>query len=202
MTKYQPTPAPHPRRDDPRGGGARPPAPGPGRPRTAGDLVARAAVTVPQHMSLRGAARLLARQRATAAAVTDAEGRCVGVLPPAAFVGLAAREEARFGARAVPAAGVCSDWQVVEPAQAPADEACRHMHPDPPLVPPETPVAELAALVLKAGTPHAVVIDRQGRPLGLVSAYDVLRAVAAPGGGAEGPDRPPARRAFAATAGS
>lgn len=181
MTKHLPLLTPAPRRDAPGQGVARTPA----RPRTARDLVTRAVVTVPQHMSLRGAARLLARERAVAAAVTDADGRCVGVLPPAAFVGLAAGEGAAGGGRP---AGVWSDWQVVEPAPA-ADEVRRHMAADPPLVPPETPVAELAASVLKAGTRHAVVVDRRGRPVGLVSTCDVLRALATPGDRDELPRR-------------
>ena len=54
--------------------------------RTAADLMSPTVVTIPQDMSLRGAARLLAQADVSGAPVVDAAGRCVGVLSARDFV--------------------------------------------------------------------------------------------------------------------
>jgi CBS-domain-containing membrane protein len=57
---------------------------------TAADLMTREVVVLPQGMSLRDAAQLLLRSRASGAPVVDAAGRCVGVLSASDFLRLAA----------------------------------------------------------------------------------------------------------------
>src|SRR5438445_12670556 len=53
---------------------------------TAADLMSAPVLTIRDHMPLREAARLLAREQISGAFVTDAGGRCVGVLSAADFV--------------------------------------------------------------------------------------------------------------------
>src|SRR5260370_10548324 len=53
---------------------------------TAADLMTRDVVAIPEHMSLRTAARLLAGAQVTGAPVIDENGACVGVLSGSDFV--------------------------------------------------------------------------------------------------------------------
>lgn len=149
---------------------------------TAGDVLTRGAVVIPKQMTLRGAARLMAEGRVGAAPVTDARGRCVGLLLATDVVRWAA-DAGRAGPGAAP---VWSEWQVVPPGPGGGDEVRRHMIPDPVTVAPDTPLPEVARLVLADRARRAVVIDRDHRPLGILSAADVLAAALAadrrPGG--------------------
>lgn len=139
---------------------------------TAADVMRRG-VLVPQHMTLRRAARLMAEGRVGAAAVTDRRGRCAGLLLATALV--------RWLADGHPAgpqpASVWSEWQMSVPAVGNGDEVRRHMIPEPLTVPPDTPLPEVARLVLAERSGRAVVIDQQRRPLGIVSTADVLPTV-------------------------
>jgi CBS domain-containing protein len=139
---------------------------------TAADVVRRG-VVVPKDMTLRGAARLMAEGRVGAAAVTDARGRCAGLLLAAALVRWLAD-----GSRARPEpAGVWSEWQMTVPGAGAGDEVRRHMTPDPLLVAPDTPLVEVGRLALGTPSRRAVVVDGQRRPLGVLSSADVLSAI-------------------------
>lgn len=56
--------------------------------RTAGDLMTREVVRIPEEMPLRDAARLLLQNQVGGAPVVDAEGKCVGVLSAVDFLRL------------------------------------------------------------------------------------------------------------------
>ena len=121
---------------------------------TARDLMSDPVVTIPQHLTLRAAARLMAREQISGVPVVDAEGKCVGILSAADFLALWARGE---GA---------------------GDEAVsRHMTADPVTTSPATPITELARMMLDAHIHRDVVVDKERRPLGVVSSTDVLAAV-------------------------
>ncbi|HJZ56651.1 MAG TPA: CBS domain-containing protein [Gemmataceae bacterium] len=138
---------------------------------TAADVMRRG-VVVPKEMTLRGAARLMAEGRVGAAAVTDARGRCAGLLLAAALV--------RWLADGRPAgpdpASVWSEWQMTVPEAGTGDEVRRHMNPEPLTVAPDTPLVEVGRRALGDPSRRAVVIDGQHRPLGVVSSADVLSA--------------------------
>jgi CBS-domain-containing membrane protein len=148
----------------------------PRRPLVARDLMAEVVVTVPRHMSPRGAARLLARAGVSAAPVVDADGRCVGLVAAGALVPLlAGGSGTRSGALHE---GACSDWQILEgPATGP-DEVAAYVQAAAPLVGPQTPFSEVVRLLADAGAYRAVVVDAAGAPLGTVSADRVLAVVA------------------------
>ncbi len=146
------------------------------RKRVARDLMAEAVVTVPQHMSLGGAARLMTAGKVSAAPVTDARGRCLGLLTASALVPLLARGAGtRLAACREPA---WSEWQILEGAADRKDRVGGHVRADPPMVGPETPVPEVVRVMLEAGTAHVVVVDTWGVPLGIVSAAQALAGVA------------------------
>ncbi len=144
----------------------------PPRKPVARDLMDEVMVTVPQHMSLRGAARLLARAEASAAPVIDAKGRCVGDLAAAAFVPLVACGP---GTRAG-AFHECawSDWQVLDEGAGRDGEVCEYMGVAPPLVGPETPLTDIVRVMADENACRVIVVDAEDVPLGTVSAARVL----------------------------
>jgi CBS-domain-containing membrane protein len=143
---------------------------------TAADLMTPDVITIPEHLSLRAAARMLERSQITGAPVVNEAGACVGVLSASDFVRWAHRGKVPMPA---PTAGcVCSDWQMVEPEDLPADEACGCMTADPVTAGPETPITDLARHMLDAHIHRVVIVDAQSRPIGIVSSTDILAAVA------------------------
>jgi CBS-domain-containing membrane protein len=140
---------------------------------TAADLMSTALVMVPQEMSLQSAAHLLSQAEVTGAPVVNAEGRCVGVLSSTDFIHWAEKGPQR------PAhTGVCSSWQIVEPDKLPREEVKNYMTADPVTVHPGTPVADLSRMMLDAHIHRVIVVDRNCRPVGIVSSTDILAAVA------------------------
>jgi CBS domain-containing protein len=73
---------------------------------------------------------------------------------------------------------VLTDWQVVEVEELPTDDVGQFMTADPVLVPPEMPVTELARSMIDAHIHRLIVVDRQRRPIGVVSSTDILAQVA------------------------
>ena len=140
---------------------------------TAEDLMSHSVIAIPQEMPLAAAARVLSRAQITGAPVVDADGVCVGVVSATDFLRLANPDP-----RAAPTNCVCSDWQLLERHDLPADEVRRHMTPDPVTVRPRTPVGELARLMLDAHIHRLIVVDAKGRPAGVVSSTDLIAAVA------------------------
>ncbi len=73
---------------------------------------------------------------------------------------------------------VCVDWQVVQLERMPAEQVRQHMVRDPVLTTPETPIRLLARMMIDAGIHRVFVVDRDRRPVGVVSSTDILAAVA------------------------
>lgn len=120
------------------------------------------------------AARLLNRARVTGAPVVDAEGRCVGVLSATDFIHWAEKGEK-------PAAGketVCSPWQIFEEEELPKEVVLHYMTRDPVMVSSESPVGDLARMMLDAHIHRVIVVDQDRRPIGVVSSTDILAALA------------------------
>jgi CBS-domain-containing membrane protein len=188
---------------------------------TAEDVMTRAVVTIPRRTSLREAARLLRWADVSGAPVVDDEGRCVGLLTAADFLGwvedgcpdaasglaracsyqekgrLLTGEEAvvctlaegscplqvmqpttggRHVAVCLQPTGVLSDWQQV-PENVPS-EASRYMTTDVVSVGRRTPLPEVVRRMVDAHVHRVPVLDKVGRPVGIVSSTDVLAAVA------------------------
>src|SRR5262249_29165895 len=135
-------------------------------------------VTVPEAMSLQGAAHRLAQAGVTGAPVINGDGRCVGVLSATDFVHWVDRgpDHARTACAASPA--FWSPWQIVEASELPDEPVKPHMPRDPVTVPPATPVGELARKMIDAHIHRLIVVDGAGKPIGIVSSTDVLAAVA------------------------
>jgi CBS domain-containing protein len=69
---------------------------------------------------------------------------------------------------------VPTDWQVVNAA----DEVRQYMTGEPVMVAADEPIATLAQRMVDAALDRVIVVDTQGRPVGVVSSADVLAAVA------------------------
>jgi len=143
---------------------------------TAADIMSREVIAIPKHLSLRMSAHLLSEAHVTGAPVIDGRGVCVGVISATDFVHLADVEN-RNPKR--PAGQCfCSEWQVIELENLPPDEVWCYMTPDPVTAMPETPITDLARMMLDAHIHRLIVTDAQRRPIGVVSSTDVLAAVA------------------------
>jgi len=70
---------------------------------------------------------------------------------------------------------IFSDWQVSGGSSG--GGVSRYMKPDIALAGPETPVSELARVMIDAHIHRVVILDGRGRPVGVVSSIDILTAV-------------------------
>lgn len=76
---------------------------------------------------------------------------------------------------------VCTDWQLVETEKLPADAVRNFMSTDPVMVTPDTPMCELAQAMIDTHVHRLVVANRDRCPIGIVSATDILSALARAG---------------------
>jgi CBS domain-containing protein len=143
---------------------------------TARDLMTGTVESIPQEMSLRAAAHLLSQARISGAPVVDELGRCVGVLSASDFVHLAEQGD-RAGASGPSSTCVCSDWQVMDVDRLARDQVRWHMSARPITVSPGTRIAELARRMTEARVHRLIVVDALGRPIGIVSGTDIVKAV-------------------------
>jgi CBS domain-containing protein len=139
----------------------------------AADLMSQTVIMVPQDMSLSGAARLLSQAQVSGAPVVDAEGRCVGVLSATDFVHWVEK-----GPKSKPRENVCKPWQIFESEALPREEVRHYMTTDPVTVTSGVHIGELAQKMLDAHIHRVIVVDRNDRPIGIVSSTDILAALA------------------------
>jgi CBS-domain-containing membrane protein len=142
---------------------------------TAADMMSRDVLVVPEEMDLRTAAQLLSRGRVTGAPVVDRQGRCVGVVSATDFVHWS-EDLHRYRNRTSEC--ICADWQVVRPADLPSEAVAKYMTADPVTATTTTPAPELARMMVDAHIHRVIIVDEDDRPVGIVSATDILAAVA------------------------
>src|SRR4051812_18918740 len=94
---------------------------------TAAKLMTPNPVVIPQHMSLRTAARMLAQAHISGAPVIDAHGACVGVISSTDFIRYAQNRAVPNEMQGRTTSCVCADWQVVELEMLPVEEVSEFM---------------------------------------------------------------------------
>jgi CBS domain-containing protein len=141
------------------------------------DLMSESPVVLPEDLSLKGAARLLAREGVTGAPVVNSEGKCVGVLSTTDFMEHMNRARAGAG-EGTPDSGYYAPWQMVDPEELPDEMVCNCMTRDPVMVTANATLAELAHKLIDAHIHRVVVVDRDNKPIGVVSTMDIVAAVA------------------------
>lgn len=144
----------------------------------ASDLMSPEVLLIPREMSLKGAARMLARAGVTGAPVVDASGRCIGVLSATDYMRWV-ESERKAPLPQESAECMCKPWQIPEGVLEEAGCVERCMTRDPVLVGPNTRIGDLARMMMDAHIHRLIVVDRSSqRPIGIVSSTDVLAAVA------------------------
>lgn len=73
---------------------------------------------------------------------------------------------------------VCLEWQMVEIENLPAEDVRHHMTREPVMADPGTPIRTLAQRMIEAAVHRVIVVDSAGGPVGVVSATDLVAAVA------------------------
>jgi CBS domain-containing protein len=164
----------------------------------AADLMAPLTVTLQEHQSLREAAQELVRAKVHGAPVVDSQGRCVGVLSVTDLAHWAVRstdsgDKARTSAvsdHGGASAGdpeVFGEWQMVDLESLPVDNVRQFMTPGTVTVGLPARVGELARAMTRAGVHRVIVVNPADRPVGIVSATDLIAALAAAGDGQGNP---------------
>src|SRR5690242_5274842 len=74
--------------------------------------------------------------------------------------------------------GFCTDWQVVDVEKLPAEEVRLYMTADPVTVLPGTSIRILARMIRDAHMHRVIVVDGEHRPMGIVTASDIMDALA------------------------
>jgi predicted transcriptional regulator len=143
---------------------------------TAADLMSAPLVTIPEEMSLQGAAHRLVKAAVTGAPVVNSEGHCVGVLSTTDFVHWIDREKHGPVACATSPA-FCAPWQMVNAEELSNELVHDWMTRDAVMVAATMPLVDIARKMLDAHIHRVIVIDSGRRPIGIVSSTDVLAAV-------------------------
>jgi CBS domain-containing protein len=74
---------------------------------------------------------------------------------------------------------VCVEWQMVELEGLPTEDVRHYMTAEPVTAEPDTPITALARLMINSVVQRVVVTDADRRPIGIVSATDLVAALAA-----------------------
>lgn len=142
---------------------------------TADDLMSREVIMIPQEMSLRAAAHLLSLHHISGAPVVDANGRCIGVISTTDVLHWTEKEAP---GQPTPASACHRAWQFMESEELLVDQVANCMTKDPVTVIGDVPIATLSRRMLDAHIHRVIVVDKENRPIGIVSSTDILAAVA------------------------
>jgi CBS-domain-containing membrane protein len=144
------------------------------------DVMTGNVVRIPAHETMAGAARMMHAHDISGAPVVDEEGRCVGMLSGADFVG---REQAAsIGAESLRgrAEHVLVRKRPGEPyhiSDVPEDLVRNHMATAVQTIRPEASLLEAARTMCTAHIHRLVVLDERVHPIGIVSSLDVAAAL-------------------------
>jgi len=131
---------------------------------TAADLMSATLVMVPQEMSLKSAAHLLAQAGVSGAPVVNSDGRCVGVLSATDFVHWMDREHGGPTACAAsPASWVARPMGAA--GELPGQAVRDYMTHDPVTVFATATISELARKMIKVHIHRVIVVDKSGKPI-------------------------------------
>jgi len=143
----------------------------------ADDLMSPDLIVIPEQMSLQGAARMLSRAQVSGAPVVDGNNRCVGMLSAVDFL-----HWAENGGKSM-ANCECSDtawkpWQMLDKPEHAATLVADVMTRNPVTTSRRTTIGALARMMLDAHIHRILVVDHDGKPVGIVSSTDILAALA------------------------
>lgn len=143
----------------------------------ADDLMSPDLIVIPEQMSLQGAARLLSRAQVSGAPVVDGNNRCVGMLSAVDFL-----HWAENGGKSASKCE-CSDtawkpWQMLDKPEHATTLVADVMTRNPVTAQRRATIGVLARMMLDAHIHRILVVDRDDKPVGIVSSTDILAALA------------------------
>jgi CBS domain-containing protein len=150
---------------------------------TANDVMSRDVFEVARKMPLREAVRILMKHHISGAPVVGPDGACVGVISTTDILRWVNQNNGRKNVEGH-SHEILFDWQIVEVEGLPYDDVEHFMTPDPVLVGPDTPIPEIAQIMVDGHIHRVIVVDPAHRPIGIVSSTDVLACVARAGSSA------------------
>ncbi len=123
-------------------------------PLYARDIMSTPAITANEKSSLKDLAKIMCDNRVGSVIIVGDDGKVRGIVTERDIICAAGKAEATLE---MPAWGF--------------------MTPDPISVTPETPLADVIEKMTELGVRHMPVVDREGKPVGMVSARDVIAAM-------------------------
>jgi CBS domain-containing protein len=146
---------------------------------TAADVMSRDVVTVYPHTSLIYVAKLMVERRISGVPVVDEEGNLLGVISESDLVRWHdSDEEKREWWLHMLAEGFNLNPGFLDYVRSEQDKVRTVMHADPVTVTPETPVKDVAKVLIQHNIKRVPVLH-DGRVVGIVSRADLVRALAA-----------------------
>ncbi|MFO0913952.1 MAG: CBS domain-containing protein [Pirellulales bacterium] len=138
------------------------------------DVMRPAVVTVAAHETMEAAARQLATHEITGAPVVEESGRCVGVLSGSDYV------DREAGFHPVDEL-VCKDTlhSPFEVQRLSSDRVEAHMSPTVQTISPKATLMQAARVMCVEHIHRLVVLDDESRPVGILSALDLVAAMVA-----------------------
>ncbi len=137
------------------------------------DVMNRRVVTVQAEQSMAEAAQLLLQKEVSGAPVVDAEGRCVGILSATDFM----RRESHLARRAQRRPGGTGNDQVALREPAEADQVRAYMTAAVQTASPQQFLVQAARMMCAEHVHRLPVLDAQGRPVGIITALDIVAGV-------------------------
>lgn len=137
------------------------------------DVMNRHVVSVRAELSMAEAAELLLQKEVSGAPVVDAEGRCVGILSATDFM----RRESHLARRGQRRPGGTGSDQVALREPAEADQVRAFMTPAVQTASPQQFLVQAARMMCVEHVHRLPVLDAQGRPVGMITALDIVAAV-------------------------
>jgi CBS-domain-containing membrane protein len=137
-------------------------------------LMARDFITIHEDASLVDAARLMRNYGVTGLPVVDDFRRCVGVLSATDFV------EAQSEAHSCCVQHVATSWDQsgLQRAETLSDDSVKaHMSPKVQSIREHRSIVDAGRLMCEEHIHRLVVIDRQGKPVGIISSLDLVSAL-------------------------
>jgi len=144
---------------------------------TANDVMSRDVFEVAQKVPLREAVRLLMKHHISGAPVVGPDGACVGVISTTDILRWVNQSNPHKDVECH-SHEILFDWQIVEVEGLPYEDVEHFMTADPVLIGPDTPIPEIARLMVDGHIHRVIVVDPERRPIGIVSSTDVLACVA------------------------
>ncbi|WP_337845092.1 CBS domain-containing protein [Thermus sp.] len=139
------------------------------------DAMTSPAVAVPLGTSLREAAEIMLQKRIGSLLVVDGEGRVIGIVTESDFLKEKAIPFSTFRAPLLLGRFLGKDSVEKLLAEAHTVRVEEIMTSPVHTVTPETPLGEALRLMLDYDINHVPVVDGEGRPLGILTRFDLLR---------------------------